>query len=184
MRGRGKIILTKWAKTARPRLRGYTTNSDKLPVAGHAQKELFHNEAAGARCGGFGSSRRGALATPPPSPVVGSSYIFVGSNPTGRWSAHAGKLAFTISGGWRFVALFDGLSALVRSSGTIAVYRNGAWEIGELRGSEVIIDGLKVVGTRAAAITAPAGGSAADREARAAIGAILTALRAHGLIET
>ena len=121
------------------------------------------------------------LATPPASPAVGSCYI-VGSSPTGSWAGQAGKLAAYASGGWRFVAPFDGLCALVRSSGSAAIYRNGAWEIGTLRGSELTLDGLKVVGPRQGAIPAPAGGSTADPEARAAIGAILAALRAHGLI--
>ena len=121
------------------------------------------------------------LATPPVSPSVGSCYI-VGASPTGAWTGQAHKLAAFTGGGWRFVAPFDGLSALVRSNGSTAVYRNGEWEVGKLRGSEVMVDGLKVVGTRQAAIPAPAGGSSADVEARAAIGAILAALRSHGLI--
>jgi hypothetical protein len=75
-----------------------------------------------------------------------------------------------------------GLAAVVRSSGSTAVYRNGAWEVGKLRGSEVAVDGVKVVGAQQAAIPAPAGGTTADVEARAAIGAILAALRSHGLI--
>ena len=81
-----------------------------------------------------------------------------------------------------FSRSIDGLAAVVRSSGSTAVYGNGAWEIGKLRGSEVIVDGVKVVGSRQAAIRAPAGGSTTDAEARTAIGAILAALRAHGLI--
>ena len=83
-----------------------------------------------------------------------------------------------------FSRSFEGLAAVIRSTGSTAVYRNGAWEIGKLRGSEVAIDGIKVVGARQAAIVAPAGGGTADLEARAAIGAILTALRGHGLIAT
>lgn len=81
-----------------------------------------------------------------------------------------------------FSRSFDGLSALVRSNGSTADYRSGAWEVGKLRGSEVNVDGVKVVGPRQAAILAPAGGSSVDVEARAAIGAILAALRSHGLI--
>lgn len=122
-----------------------------------------------------------ALATPPVSPAVGSCYL-VGASPTGAWAGQANKLAAFTSGGWRFVAPFDGLAALVRSSGTTAVYRNGAWDIGKLRGSEVAIDGIKVVGAQQAAILAPAGGTTVDAQARSAIGSILVALRAHGLI--
>lgn len=122
-------------------------------------------------------------ATPPVSPAVGSCYI-VGASPSGAWSGHAHKLAAFTGGGWRFVAPFEGLGAIVRSNGSAAVYRNGAWEIGKLRGSEVAVDGVKVLGAQEAAIAAPAGGSTVDDQARTAIGAILAAMRGHGLIET
>jgi hypothetical protein len=153
-------------------------------VPGQAQKELFHNEALQVLDVLVSAAVEGLpLATPPASPAAGSCYI-VGASPSGAWSGHAGKLAAFTSGGWRFVAPFDGLEAMVRTSGSTALYRNGGWEIGKLRGSEVAVDGVKVVGAREPAIAAPAGGGTADLEARAAIGAILAALRDHGLIET
>jgi hypothetical protein len=114
---------------------------------------------------------------------VGSCYI-VAASPSGAWSGQAHKLAAFTSGGWRFVAPFEGLAAIIRSSGSTAVYRNGAWEIGKLRGTEVVIDGVAVVGARKTAIAEPAGGATADLEARTAIGAILAAMRGHGLIES
>lgn len=120
-------------------------------------------------------------AAPPASPTVGSGYI-VGSSPSGDWAGHADQLAAYTSGGWRFVVPTDGMSAMVRTSGDMAVYRNGSWEIGKLRGSEVIVDGQKVVGARGTTIASPAGGATADTEARAAIGEILAAMRGHGLI--
>ena len=151
---------------------------------GQAQKELFHNEALQVLDAVVSAAVEGLpVATPPVSPAVGSCYI-VGASPSGAWSGQAQKLAAFTSGGWRFVVPFEGLAAVVRGSGSSAVYRNGAWEIGKLRGSEVTVDGVKVVGAREAAIAAPTGGSTADLEARAAIGAILAAMRDHGLIET
>ena len=72
--------------------------------------------------------------------------------------------------------------ALVQSTGSSAVYNNGAWEVGSLRGSQVMVDGQKVVGSRGAAIASPTGGATADAEARTAIGQILAAMREHGLI--
>ena len=61
-------------------------------------------------------------------------------------------------------------------------YRQGSWEIGVSRASQVKIDGLKVVGPQTPAIQSPADGSTIDLQARATIGAILDALRQHGLI--
>ena len=153
-------------------------------VPGQAQKELVHNEALQVLDAVVSAAVEGPpLATPPASPVVGSSYI-VGASPTGAWAGQADKLAALTSGGWRFVAPVEGLSAIVRNSGSTAVFRSGSWEIGKLRGSEVDVDGIKVVGARQAAIAAPSGGATADLESRAAIVAILAALRTHGLIAT
>jgi hypothetical protein len=72
----------------------------------------------------------------------------------------------------------------VRSAGAVALFRAGTWEIGAVRGSSVIIADQQVVGSRLAAITSPSGGTTVDSQARTAIGAILTALRTHGLIES
>ena len=107
--------------------------------------------------------------------------LHVASSPSGAWSGHAQQLAAYTSGGWRFTAARDGLNAYVRSSGSTAVYHDGAWEIGTLKGSQVTVAGQKVLGSRSAQITAPTGGATVDAEARAAIGQILTAMRTHGL---
>lgn len=122
-------------------------------------------------------------AAPPASPLVGNCYI-VGVSPTGEWAGKAHHLAGYSSGGWRFVAPREGLSAYVKSSGLTVVYRSGAWVTGDLSGLQLSIAGVKVVGARGVAIAAPAGGATVDTEARAAIGLILAALRAHGLIQT
>jgi hypothetical protein len=55
--------------------------------------------------------------------------------------------------------------------------------MGALRGTQLIIGGLQVVGSRRAAIPAPTGGTTVDLEARTAIDQILAALREHGLVE-
>ena len=123
------------------------------------------------------------LAAPPGSPVVGNCYI-VAASPSGAWAGKAHHLAAYTSGGWRFIAPRDGLNAYVKSSGATAAYRSGAWVIGELSGSQVSIEGVKVVGARRAALGAPAAVTTVDTEARAAIGLILTAMRDHGLIQT
>jgi hypothetical protein len=83
-----------------------------------------------------------------------------------------------------FARSVEGMSVYVRTSGTWALYRSGSWEIGTVRGSTLVLNGNQVVGGRASAIGAPAGGSTIDAGARSAIGQILAALRQHGLIET
>jgi len=123
------------------------------------------------------------LAAPPASPAVGNCYI-VGASPSGAWAGKAHHLAAYTSGGWRFIAPRDGLNAYVKSNGATAVYRSGAWVFGDLSGSQVSVDGTKVVGARGAAIANPTGGAVLDAEARAAIGLMLAALRQHGLIQT
>jgi hypothetical protein len=78
----------------------------------------------------------------------------------------------------------DGLIAFVKSTGVWALFQSGVWELGTVRGSSLVLGGQQVVGTRAAAIAGPTGGSTIDAESRTAIGQILSALRQHGLIET
>ena len=81
-----------------------------------------------------------------------------------------------------FARSVEGMTLYERSSGTPATFKNGAWEIGALCGSSLLIDGLQVVGARAAGIASPTGGSVVDVEARAALDAMLAILREHGLI--
>ena len=82
-----------------------------------------------------------------------------------------------------FARSHDGLVALVKSTSVWALFRSGSWELGNVRGSSLILGGQQVVGTRAGAIAAPVGGTTVDAESRTAIGQILTALRLHGLID-
>jgi hypothetical protein len=58
----------------------------------------------------------------------------------------------------------------------------GTWVIGATYGQILLHNGVQVVGNRRGAIAAPSGGGTMDSEARTAIGAILAAMRAHGLI--
>ena len=123
------------------------------------------------------------LPAPPASPPIGNCYI-VAASPTGAWAGKPHHLAAYTSGGWRFIAPRDGLNAYVKSNGVTAAYRGGAWVIGDISGSQVTVDGVKVIGARAAAIAGPSGGATVDAEARASIGLILAAMRSHGLIAT
>ena len=57
-----------------------------------------------------------------------------------------------------------------------------AWAGADIAGARVVIGGVPVVQARGAAIADVVGGSVVDDAARATIGAILAALRNHGLI--
>ncbi|MGH8527650.1 MAG: hypothetical protein ACREXY_26585 [Gammaproteobacteria bacterium] len=83
-----------------------------------------------------------------------------------------------------FARSYEGLCVLVKSSGLRAEFRGGAWEYGVVRAGSVMIGGLEVLSTRSAAIPSPSGGATVDSEARIALGAVLAALRHHGLIES
>jgi hypothetical protein len=123
-----------------------------------------------------------AQEDPPGAPPPGASFV-VGDAPTGAWASHARAVAAWTSGGWRFQAPVEGMALRLRGSGEIACFRGGAWEVGVMRGSSVVIDGVRVIGPRQSAIAQPSGGTIIDAEARAAIGAMLAALESHGLIE-
>lgn len=155
-----------------------------LPMleAGQAQKEMTVNEALArldllAQAGVVAAG----LDTPPATPMAGQAWI-VGRAPTGGWAGQAQALAGWTIGGWRFVAPRDGMSVWSAASGCPVTFADGQWRVGRLAGTSVAIGGLQVVGARAAAIPAPAGGGVVDTEVRAAVAAVLDALRHHGLI--
>ena len=152
--------------------------------AGQAQKEFVHNEALQTLDLLVAASVDEApRSSPPASPAVGACYI-VGEAASGEWTGKDGCLAGYTSGGWRQITPQDGMAAYVKSTGTWACYRAGAWELGSVRGSRLILGGAQVVGTRVAAIANPSGGTTVDSEGRAALVQILNALRQHGLIES
>ncbi len=162
--------------TATPRL------ALPLLAAGQAQKEMSHNEAlalldlaAQARAEAIGTD------TPPGDPEPGQCWI-LGADPTGEWAGQAHKVAGWTAGGWRFLAPFEGLRLWLGRSGGFACFCGGEWIAGEAHG-RLIVEGDQVVGPRAAAIAEPEGGTVVDAEARAAIVAVLLALRGHGLVD-
>ena len=120
---------------------------------------------------------------PPSSPAPGSCFI-VGTVPTGDWAGQAAALALFTDAGWRFARPLEGMQALVKSSSTGAAYRSGAWEIGIARADRLVIGGVQVVGEQVPAVADAAGGMTVDAEARSAINALISAMRAHGLIAT
>ena len=139
-------------------------------IPGQAQKETSINEGLHLLDAIVsGAVEESARTDPPPSPVIGTSYV-IADRASGEWSGHDGALAAFTPGGWRYVAPTDGLTVLEKATGATLRYRNGTWE--------------QVLGTRQPPIANVAGGSIVDVESRATIAAVLDALRAHGLIET
>lgn len=149
---------------------------------GQAQKESSHNEAL-TRVDLLIHANAVSLGTdvPPTSPVSGQAWV-VGPAPVGGWAGHANQLAGWTDGGWRFAAPVEGMSIWIEEVSDFARYSDGAWVLGELRGSTVVIAGDRVVGARRGAISLSSDGSVIDVEARATLAEILAALRGHGLI--
>lgn len=161
-------------------------SSDRLLLPflspGQAQKETYHNEALQILDTLVAAAVEGPPQNDPPSnPVEGTCFI-IGAAPSADWSANAGAVAAYSSAGWRFVAPVEGMVVWVKSTAVFATYAAGAWEVGQVRGSELLIDGVQVVGAQAAAIPDPTGGTTIDTEARATVAWILSVLRQHGLI--
>lgn len=161
-----------------------TTARLRLPTlrAGQAQKELTHNEALALidlllhpAVTGF------AVDSPPAAPEPGASWV-VGPAPTGDWAGHTDSLAGWTEGGWRFVAPIEGMTVWIRERAIAACYAGGTWRIGEIAATRVSVDGARVLGPRQAGVPDPAGGDVIDIQARAALSALLAALRNHGLI--
>lgn len=151
---------------------------------GQSQKELFHNEALQMLDTLVAAAvEEGPRNDPPATPLAGECFI-VGAAPTGEWAGKASSMAAFTDAGWRFIEPVDGLQAWVKSTSTMASYHAGAWELGAVRATRLMIGGLQVVGPRSASVADVAGGAIIDAEARTAIAALLTAMRAHGLIAT
>ena len=137
-------------------------------MGGQAQKEITVNECWQVLDAVVaGAVEEPERADPPTTPVVGTTYI-VANGATAGWAGHDGAIAAFTAGGWRMVPPTDGLCVLVKSTGETLRYANGNWS--------------RILAAPQAAISDVAGGTAVDAESRAAISAILGALRAHGLI--
>ena len=104
--------------------------------------------------------------------------------PVQAWAEQAGCIACWSEGGWRFVAPRAGLSMDVADRGHALFHDGSLWRDALLRSDGLYLDGQKVVGARQAAIAAPTDGATIDVEARTTLGAVLVALRTHGLIES
>lgn len=150
---------------------------------GQAQKEMSHNEAIAAiDLLLHPVVVQTAVQEPPIDPPQEGACVIVGDAPSGIFSGHEHAIACWTEGGWRFAEPFDGLSCWHRDVGMTLTFRDGAGWTDAIATKGVVVDGLQVVGTRRPAISDPVAGVSIDAEARAAIGQILSSLRAHGLI--
>lgn len=155
-----------------------------LLAAGQAQKELAHNEALLRLDLAIALAVISADAVAPPlAPAPGQCWI-VAIGGTGDWAGRDREIAGWTEGGWRFVAPLEGWTAWAIDRGNALRFDGIAWADEAVRGDGLHVAGARVVGARQGAIADPTGGATQDSEARVAIGVILTALRAHGLIES
>ena len=153
-----------------------------LLAAAQAQKEVTHNEALMLLDATVQPVVVAvAPATVPASPSIGQCWI-VGTAATGAWAGQDAALAVWTSGGWRFVAPFAGMHVYSLADDAPVRRTSGGWATGALTGVALSVGGQQVVGARRAAIADPSSGTTVDAQARTAIGAILAALRGHGLI--
>lgn len=154
-----------------------------LPMlrAGQAQKEMTHNEALlllDALVGG--AVMAAGLDHPPSSPESGQCWI-LGAAPEGAWQGNAYAVAAWTAGGWRFLAPREGMRLWAGAGRGFMLFRSGEWHFGEAHG-KLFVEGIQVVGKRVPGVAEPEGGMVVDGQARAAIVAVLEALRMHGLI--
>ncbi|MFV0622962.1 DUF2793 domain-containing protein [Sphingomonas sp. ac-8] len=160
------------------------TDRFALPLLhpGQAQKEMTHNEALLALDILLHPEVEAVGQNHPPAAAAVRQCWIVGDAPTGEWVGQAGGLAAWTEGGWRFAAPREGMTAWSRSEALAVRWIDGSWQLGEFRGTRLLIDGVQVVGAQQQAIAAPAGGEVTDVEARATLASILNILRDHGLI--
>ncbi len=155
----------------------------KLPLlaAAQAQKEVTHNEALTlADIAVQAVVQSVAPPTIPTAPLAGQCWI-VGASPGGAWAGQAGAIAAWTSGGWRFVAPFQGMTVWSIADGVMVRRTASAWTVGALTAATLTVGGQQVVGSRQPRVSGPSGGTTVDIQARAAIAAILAGLETHGL---
>lgn len=155
-----------------------------LPLlhAGQAQKEIWHNEALALLDLLVQPVVRSVGAIEPPAvPDPGDCHV-VGEGAHADWAGRDHSVAGWTEAGWRFVAPTEGMRFLIAGTMVPITFVEGAWQTGVLAASELVVNGLKVVGERGAAVDAPTGGATIDSEARAAISSIISVMTAHGLI--
>lgn len=141
-----------------------------LLIAGQGQKDVTHNEALVALdCLLNAVVESRVLLQPPTSPPLGRCWL-VPAAPSGAWVGQTGLLACWTSGGWRFLASFEGQQIWVRDEQVSLRKVAAQWIVAVPKGAP------------AAALSSPTGGSTVDIEARQAIAGLLQRLVGLGLL--
>lgn len=152
-------------------------------LPGQAQKEAFHNEALALVDAALHAH---VVVDPsddvPFDPAPGESWI-VGPGAAGEWAGRANQLATWTDAGWRFLAPVPGMTVWNVDAGYRLYWTGAAWSDGNWPVGALTIAGQQVIGPRLETVSSPSGGTIIDTEARAAIDAVIVALRTHGLIE-
>lgn len=89
-------------------------------------------------------------------------------------AGQAQALASYTESGWRFVCATTGMALLDLSSDLAAEFDGVNWLLADVRATRVTIEGKQVLGSQQPAI--------ADHVSDGTVNAILSSLRAHGLI--
>lgn len=126
---------------------------------GQAQKEFFVNEALARLDALVQASVLDERAQPPSDPQPGDAHL-VAAGATGEWQGADDAIAVYQGSAWLFQPPTQRASVRRIDTGQICIYSNG-WSM-------------------AAEPAEPAGGTTIDTEARAAIAALISALRDSG----
>jgi hypothetical protein len=151
-----------------------------LIAPGQSQKDVTHNEALLALDQMITlvvASR--SLAAPPANPALGEIQI-VAAAAAVAWGHPAGTLVQWLGAGWQASPPRDGQIALLADEGLMLVHRAGWQALWPVAG--LAIGGRSVLTAVPAAISAPAGGSTVDSQARASLSALLQALQQQGIL--
>jgi hypothetical protein len=132
-------------------------------LSGQSQKEFYVNEAHALADALLHAACEGVAINPPASPADGDTWL-VGDGANGAWAGKDGRLACYQGGNWLFASANDGMHVFDRSTGQTLLYRGG-WQ-------------------RPASPPTPTGGTTIDAEARTAIGDLVAALAAAGILTT
>jgi hypothetical protein len=134
-----------------------------LLAVAQAQKEVTHNEALVLLDALVHAAVEGGpLATPPTNPALGQCWI-VDPAATGAWAGKGNAIAIWTAGGWRFAAPRAGVLVTRLADGARLRFEGNLW-------------------TAPATISAPAGGTTIDSEARSAITALILNLAVQGIL--